>query len=278
MAYIDDQTKKFVIKQRVVTRITLTKYEADLQKCFLAEARLSFDSPYLIHNEGHTFYTKGEKAKLLTVSKYYGDGNLEKYLLENRGTSDERAQIFYHVLLGLRILSQKKIIHRDLKPANILLSRKTATIIDFGFHRRVADVGKRCLFQGTFRYIAPELMWYQIRDPSHLLQAITEKNDIWSAGIIGYWAFGVGKHCHPFKNAGKSIESFIEELVGIYESKTLEEFPDPPSHSIASLVKKMLAVRPEERISIDDAITEFEQIYADKIANGTISRHKEQDY
>ena len=40
----------------------------------------------------------------------------------------------------------------------------------------------------------------------------------------------------------------------------------------------MLAVRPEERISIDDAITEFEQIYADKIANGTISRHKEQDY
>lgn len=99
-------------------------------------------------------------------------------------TEEEVKVIFVQLIAALLHMNQQKVVHRDLKPANIMISQKdkklTLKVVDFGLSRKFGDEEAMLskTICGTPYYKAPEVLNYK--------EVITEKADLWSAGIIFY--------------------------------------------------------------------------------------------
>jgi len=96
----------------------------------------------------------------------------------------EARWIMQQVFSALKYLSEQpeKIIHYDLKPHNILMNRGEIKITDFGLSK-IMDPAKTNMELtsqgvGTYWYLPPECF-----DSSPL---ISNKVDVWSAGVIFY--------------------------------------------------------------------------------------------
>ena len=170
---------------KVITMERLSKIE---QQNSLNEVRIlsSINNPYIIAYK-EAFWNEKDKT-LNIVMEYCDDGDLElkiKILKRNRNKFDENLIWNYaiQILLGLKVLHDKKIIHRDLKSANVFLSK-------YNFSCKIGDlnVGKVLkknkdinnntkIHIGTPSYSSPEI-WKK--------EKITYKSDIWSLGCIIY--------------------------------------------------------------------------------------------
>lgn len=138
---------------------------------------------------------------------------------------------------GVQAIHDSGIVHRDLKPENILLTDDgEVKIADFGIAR--LDVGApRNLTEnggviGTIDYVAPEYL---------MSSQIDARADIYAVGVLGYEMI-TGES--PFR--GDTIYETLWKRV---------EFPAPPpsekrpecSFALDSIIKKALAVKPEDR-------------------------------
>ena len=76
-----------------------------------------------------------------------------------------------------------KIIHYDLKPQNIMFCKGKVKILDFGLSRQIDNEHSKIALSnqgiGTYWYLPPES--FNDKNPD-----ISEKVDIWSAGVIFY--------------------------------------------------------------------------------------------
>jgi serine/threonine protein kinase len=152
-------------------------------------------------------------------------------------TEEEVKVIFVQLIAALLHMNQQKVVHRDLKPANIMISQKdkklTLKVVDFGLSRKFQDEEAMLseTICGTPYYKAPEVLNYK--------EVITEKADLWSAGIIFY---NLLTKKQPFP---ARTEKELIEMV----NKAVYEMPEGISDHARDLLQRLLQNDPAKRIS-----------------------------
>lgn len=115
------------------------------------------------------------------IYPYYLNGNLEKYISENKLTYRQKLCYSKQLLNILDYLSNDNILHSDIKPENILISDDESKIIliDFEFSKIINNEYDKH-HGGTPLFASPEIM----QRKSYNLSA-----DIWSFGVLTYYMF-----------------------------------------------------------------------------------------
>uniref|UniRef100_A0A8C5LPD5 Serine/threonine-protein kinase Chk2 n=1 Tax=Leptobrachium leishanense TaxID=445787 RepID=A0A8C5LPD5_9ANUR len=154
---------------------------------------------------------------------------------------------FYQMLLAVQYLHENGVIHRDLKPENVLLSSTSEEccikITDFGQSKILGETSLMRTLCGTPTYLAPEVL------NTAGTGGYTSAVDCWSLGVIlfvclsGYPPFSEQDGKMPLKNqiAGGHY-TFI--------AAAWENVSEPA----LDLVKKLLVVDPERRLSTKQAL------------------------
>ena len=182
-----------------------------------------------------------DKNYFYIVMDYYSGGDLiEKVLNEGKIPESECVVITWQILAAVSYLHKKNIVHRDLKPENIVLEDKDSNIsvkiIDF-------DTAVHCIeplteVAGTLDYMAPEV----------LKKRYDEKVDMWSLGVLLYVLLSGNS---PFGGS-------TEEVIKLNISKGKFDLEGPVWKEISGpakdLIRKMLVVDPEQRISAPAAL------------------------
>ncbi|XP_026754974.2 phosphorylase b kinase gamma catalytic chain, liver/testis isoform isoform X2 [Galleria mellonella] len=175
------------------------------------------------------------------------NGELFDYLTSVVTLSEKKTRyIMRQVLEGVRYVQSKSIVHRDLKPENILLDDQlNVKITDFGFAKVLNEGEKLFELCGTPGYLAPETLKANMFDdaPGYGMEV-----DIWACGVIMFTLL-VG--CPPFWHR-KQMVMLRNIMEGKY-SFTSPEWADI-SDDPKDLIRRLLVVEPNQRISLDDAL------------------------
>ncbi|XP_059963433.1 cyclin-G-associated kinase isoform X2 [Mesoplodon densirostris] len=196
-------------------------------------------------------------------------GQLVEFLkkIESKGplSCDTVLKIFYQTCRAVQHMHRQKppIIHRDLKVENLLLSNQgTIKLCDFGSATTIShypdyswSAQRRALVEEeitrntTPMYRTPEIVDLYSNFP------IGEKQDIWALGCILYLlCFGQ----HPFEDGAK---------LRIVNGKYVIPADDTRYSVFHGLIRAMLRVNPEERLSITELVSQLQEIAAARNVN-----------
>ncbi|MCJ1304427.1 hypothetical protein MMC08_007239, partial [Hypocenomyce scalaris] len=166
------------------------------------------------------------------VTPFMPYGNLN----ENQGISS--ISVLLQVLEALEYLHANGVVHRDIKPANILVqSRTNLKLGDFGLAQNNSTFKTFC---GTPKYCAPEITKEEmLYDP---------KVDIWSLGVV---VFERSYDC-PERPKDLPHRRWCRKII-----KAVEDQEDDP---VIVLLTRMLKIRPEDRLSASDCLTESDHL------------------
>jgi fused-like protein len=158
--------------------------------------------------------------------------NINLQTILTKLSENEAKNYVKQIVDALYYLQIKNIVHRDIKPANILLHNDIIKICDFGFAKALSNndfmMDTIC---GSPLYMAPEILFKT---------KYSSKSDLWSLGIIIYQMV---YHYHPYKEP-KSISDLIKKI----EIQEIE-YPDNISSQCISLLKELLNLSPNHRLS-----------------------------
>ncbi|KAK4191192.1 kinase-like domain-containing protein [Podospora australis] len=174
-------------------------------------------------------------TEIIMVLEYAG-GELFDYIVQHgKMRENEARRFFQQMLCAVEYCHRHKIVHRDLKPENLLLDENlNVKIADFGLSNIMTDGNFLKTSCGSPNYAAPEVI-------NGKLYAGPEV-DIWSCGVILYVLL-VGRL--PFDD--EHIPSLFAKIArGSYMVPT---WMNPAA---AALIKKMLAVNPVQRATIEE--------------------------
>nr|XP_054109543.1 cyclin-G-associated kinase isoform X1 [Callithrix jacchus] len=196
-------------------------------------------------------------------------GQLVEFLkkMESRGplSCDTVLKIFYQTCRAVQHMHRQKppIIHRDLKVENLLVSNQgTIKLCDFGSATTIShypdyswSAQRRALVEEeitrntTPMYRTPEIIDLYSNFP------IGEKQDIWALGCILYL---LCFRQHPFEDGAK-----LRIVNGKYSIP-----PHDTQYTVFhSLIRAMLQVNPEERLSIAEVVHQLQEIAAARNVN-----------
>jgi len=184
--------------------------------------------------------------KIYMVQDLLSGGELFDRIIEQTFFSEaEAAKVVKQIADALNYLHNQNIVHRDLKPENLLLTDKTADykvkIIDFGLAKQSKELmSMPC---GTPGYVAPEILK---RRKYH------KEVDVWSLGVITYILL-----CGfpPFHDDGNNLKNLYKQIrAGKYSFP--KKYWSNISKEAIMLIKKMLQVKPRNRISADKILTD----------------------
>jgi len=118
------------------------------------------------------------------VVPYHPGVTLETRLRQGPLSVRETVAIGSFLLTALREAHEHGVLHQDVKPANVIVNETGAmqhlTLIDFGLARSWSlSESIRDQAAGTLQYMAPE-------QAGLLSQGVTERSDLYSAGILLY--------------------------------------------------------------------------------------------
>jgi carbon catabolite-derepressing protein kinase len=166
----------------------------------------------------------------------YAGGELFDYIVQNGKMREDAARRFFQqIICAVEYCHRHKIVHRDLKPENLLLDENlNVKIADFGLSNIMTDGNFLKTSCGSPNYAAPEVI-------NGKLYAGPEV-DVWSCGVILYVLL-VGRL--PFDD--EHIPSLFAKI-----AKGSYAVPQYMSSGAAALIKKMLAVNPVNRATIDE--------------------------
>ncbi|NLF80760.1 MAG: Stk1 family PASTA domain-containing Ser/Thr kinase, partial [Clostridia bacterium] len=138
----------------------------------------------LSHSNIVGVYDVGFEENMHYIVMEFVEGESLKDYIRRKGmiSSPEACDIAIQILAGVQHAHEHGIIHRDLKSHNILMSKDgQAKVTDFGIAVGMSDVtltyNTSSRIMGSVHYISPE----QVQG-----QAVTEKSDIYSVGVIIY--------------------------------------------------------------------------------------------
>ena len=171
------------------------------------------------------------------MMEYLEGGNLFDYIKEKNYLSEHKACYFFRQLISvMEYLYLLGISHRDIKPENILLNKEHTQIkvIDFGLSNYSIEHELLKSSCGSPCYASPEML--SGRPYSGL------GTDMWSGGVVLYSMLVGGL---PFDDV--KIENLYQQ---IKEGKFF--IPSTLSLEAIDLLKKILRVDPEKRITIEE--------------------------
>ncbi|KAI1901140.1 hypothetical protein AGOR_G00057130 [Albula goreensis] len=187
--------------------------------------------------------------------------------VEQKGpmSCDTVLKIFYQSCRAVQHMHKQKppIIHRDLKIENLLISHQgTIKLCDFGSATTIAhypdyswSAQKRSMVEDeitrntTPAYRTPEMIDLYSNFP------INEKQDIWALGCI---LFLLCFKQHPFEEGAK---------LQIVNGKYAIPQNDNKYTVFHNLIRSMLKINPEERLSITELVNQLQEIAAARNVN-----------
>jgi serine/threonine protein kinase len=177
-------------------------------------------------------------------------GELFDRVARSGGLGEDVARYYFkQIVAGLAYCHEQQVWHRDLKLENLLTVDKSSDtlvkIADFGLSKdaEMNSVDTSC---GTVSYMAPEICLLQ---PGQIYNEA--KSDIWSLGVILY----VMRCCaYPFGHDGRGGErtDIVFARAMRRRWKVPGQLESKCSASLQDLIKGMLAVEPEKRLTISD--------------------------
>jgi 5'-AMP-activated protein kinase catalytic alpha subunit len=176
-----------------------------------------------------------DKENFYIVMEYCQKGELFDYIVAKKRLSEDEASIFFYQLInGVNYIHSKEIAHRDLKPENLLLTNdKILKIIDFGLsHEYDGNIllKTKC---GSPSYAAPELIKGKHYDGFQI--------DVWCCGIVLY-----AMVCGYLPFEGETNKELFKNIL-----ECNPEIPDNLSKSCKKLLKSILVVDPNKRITVE---------------------------
>ncbi|KAI5796654.1 kinase-like domain-containing protein [Geopyxis carbonaria] len=220
----------FVCALKVLHKNELQKHKVEKQLRREIEIQSNLRHPNILRLFGHFHDSK----RVFLILEFAGQGELYKLLRKVGRFSEARAaEYIAQMAAALSYLHKKHVIHRDIKPENILVGiHGEIKISDFGWSVHAPN-SRRTTMCGTLDYLPPEML----NGSAHH----NEKVDLWSLGVLTY-EFLVGQA--PFEDT--PIETQKRIVRGDMR------VPDFVSVEAADLIKKLLVIKPEQRIPLDD--------------------------
>jgi len=177
-----------------------------------------------------------ENDLFFMILEFCPGGNLLSQILNSQGLPlDKFIEYAKQIIQALSFCHEQSIAHHDIKPENILIDAYgRVKLADFGISLHIDQNLLSDSFSGSFMYEAPEIVQKKIHNP---FQA-----DIWALGVL--FAFMINGSS-PWK----------ADTVGAFKSKICSASyylrASTPTE-IKDMIKKMIVVNPEDRISISD--------------------------
>ena len=175
-------------------------------------------------------------GKIFLVMEFVTGGELFDYIVTHERVKEKEAkQFFAEILDGVSYCHSRGVVHRDLKPENLLLTaERKIKIADFGLSNKF-DAQPLHTACGSPAYAAPEVISGK--------DYVAEPVDVWSLGVI---LFALLCGYLPFQ--GKNLSVMYDKI------KTANfKCPDSMSSDAKDLVKKMLTVNVDKRITLKEA-------------------------
>ncbi|KAJ1964784.1 hypothetical protein GGI12_001190 [Dipsacomyces acuminosporus] len=199
----------------------------------------------------HKLHT--DKDRIYIFMECLDGGDLFSYLSEHGAFTETACRpLFKQICSAVRYLHSNGVTHRDIKLDNILIKLtptgliSSVKIADFGLARAVGDGDLMRTICGTPSYLAPEIICRSSTSTPY-----SKSVDIWALGVVLYAlhinSFPFSKLLLAGDAATKSIESYARAS-RLTDSNTKYICL---SEALRDLIKSMLQVDPENRISID---------------------------
>lgn len=190
---------------------------------------------YAVYDESNYFY--------LITERMLGGELFDRIVSKCYYNEKEARDVCAILFEAMNYIHSKRVAHRDLKPENLLLmsegSDSDIKIADFGFAKRANN--EKCLRTqcGTPGYVAPEIL----EGVPYGTQA-----DMWSLGVITFILLG---GYPPFIEENQR-DLFRKIRKGQYEFH--EEYWGGVSSEAKDLIKSLLTVNPEKRLTAQSAL------------------------
>ena len=180
------------------------------------------------------------------VMEYMQGGELFDRIVEYEHYTEKQAvETFRPIVDAVRYCHALGIVHRDLKPENLLYASSDELslikVSDFGFAKFLIPKAQEKLFTacGTPSYVSPEIIESKGYD---------NKVDCWSLGVILYVML-----CGfpPFyADDNNTLFNYIKTAEFEFHSP----YWDNVSDNAKDLIRKLLVVKPENRLSTEDIL------------------------
>ncbi|RAH50157.1 aurora family serine/threonine-protein kinase [Aspergillus aculeatinus CBS 121060] len=228
-----ERASGFVCALKVLHKSELQQGGVQKQVRREIEIQSNLRHPNVLRLYGHFHDSK----RIFLILEFAGRGELYKHLRkEHRFPEWKAAQYIAQMAAALKYLHKKHVMHRDIKPENILVGiHGEIKISDFGWSVHAPN-NRRQTMCGTLDYLPPEML-----KPGSQDNYYNEKVDLWSLGVLTY-EFLVGEA--PFEDTPVMTQRRIARA-----DMTVPSFVSPEAKD---LIKRLLVLDPERRISLDE--------------------------
>ncbi|XP_043924553.1 MAP kinase-activated protein kinase 5 [Protopterus annectens] len=205
------------------------------------------------------------RPRLLIVMEMMEGGELFHRISQHRHFTEKQAsQVTKQIALALQHCHSLNVAHRDLKPENLLFKDNSldapVKLCDFGFAK--LDQGDLMTPQFTPYYVAPQVLEAQRRHQKEKSGIIptsptpytyNKSCDLWSLGVIIYVML-CGYPPFYSKHHSKTIPKDMRKKIMTGSFEFPEEEWSQISEMAKDIVRKLLKVKPEERLSIEGVL------------------------
>lgn len=190
------------------------------------------------------YETYEDKRMVYLVMELCEGGELFDRVMSEAFTEVQVAILMQQILHAVHYMHTEGICHRDLKPENLLLLTKgpiesnLLKLVDFGAARKFAGNLPMKTVIGSPFYIAPQV----------LMRCYDNKSDLWSCGVLMY-IFLCGKPPFPGRDEAEVFRHIRRGIVKFDHTDWIRV-----SVGAKDLVRRLLTVSPEQRITSDQAL------------------------